>query len=62
MEPDTAFKPWPTPEREVPGLRRRSWWFYAGISLAVVLAIAGLAFVALILVVATSLSHGGNNK
>jgi hypothetical protein len=62
MKSDTAFKPWPTPEREVPGLRRRSWWFYAGITLAVVLAIAGLAFVAFIILVAISLSQWGNNK
>jgi hypothetical protein len=62
MEPDHAFKPWPTPERELPRARRRTWWSYAGVTLAVVLAIAGLALVAFIILVAISLSQWGNNK
>jgi hypothetical protein len=62
METQSAFKPYPAPERQVPGLRRRSWWFYAGITVAVVLAIAGLAWVAFIFVVAVSSSTAGTNK
>jgi hypothetical protein len=62
MDPDHAFKPWPTPERIVPGLRRRSWLFYAGVTLAVVVALAGLALVALIVMFAIGLSQWGSNK
>jgi hypothetical protein len=62
MDPDHAFKPWPDPEQVVPGVRRRSWLFYAGVTLVVVLAIAGLAVVAFIILLAIGLSQWGNNK
>jgi hypothetical protein len=62
MDPDHAFKPWPTPERVVPGLRHRSWLFYVGVTLAVVVALAGLALVAFVILAVIGLSRYGNNK
>jgi hypothetical protein len=62
MDPDHAFKPWPTPERVVPGQRRRSWWFYAAVAFVVVVAIAGLALVAFVILAVIGLSRWGNNK
>ena len=62
MQPDSAFKPYPAPEREVPGLRRRTWLYYTGVALAVLLVIAGLALLGLIILLAIGLSQYGNNK
>jgi len=62
MDPDDAFKPWPTPERIVPGLRHRSWAFYVAVSFVVAVGIAGLALVAFIILAVIGLSRYGSNK
>ena len=62
MQPDSAFKPYPAPERELPVQRRRSWLYYTGVALSVLLVIAGLALLAFIILFAIALSQYGNNK
>jgi len=64
MQPDSPFKPYPAPDRELPGTwhGRRPWWHFGATALAVVLVIAGLAIVAFIILFAIALSQFGNNK
>jgi hypothetical protein len=64
METDSAFKPYPAPERELPRTwhGRRPWWHVAGITLAIVLWVAGVAVVAYIVLFMVALSQMGNNK
>jgi hypothetical protein len=64
MEQDQAFKPWPTPERELPKTwhGRRPWWHYAGITLAIVLWLAGVAIVAFFVLMMVLFAQMGSNK
>lgn len=74
MEPDNALDPWAVPEhatRRLPRAtrqflraqrQRRPWWVYAGTTLVIVLWLAGVALVALIVLVMIGLSQWGNNK
>ena len=64
METDSAFKPFPAPESELPRTwhGRRPWWHVAGITVAIVLWVAGLALVAFIVFFMVALSQIGSNK
>jgi hypothetical protein len=43
-------------------VRRRSWWQVAGVVLAVVLAIAGLAAIGLLVLFVVAMNNMGSNK
>lgn len=64
MATEPAFKPYPAPERELPRTwhGRRPWWRYAGITLVILLWLAGLALVAFIVLFFVALSQFGSNK
>jgi hypothetical protein len=63
MEPDTALKPWPNPETELPRTRhRRPFWVYAGITLVIVLWLAGVALVAFVVLMVVLFAQVGSNK
>jgi hypothetical protein len=67
MEHDNALDPWAVPDhvtRPLPRVQRprRPWWVYVGTTLVIVLWLAGVALVALIILVAISLNQWGNNK
>lgn len=64
METESAFKPYPAPERDLPKTwhGRRPWWQVAGITLAIVLWIAGVAMVAYFVLVMVLFAQAGSNK
>ena len=64
MEPDSAFTPYPAPERELPKTwhGRRPWWYVGGLTLAVVLWVAGVAIVAFFVLMMVLFAQIGSNK
>jgi hypothetical protein len=64
VEQDQAFKPYPAPERELPRTwhGRRPWWHVAGITLAIVLWVAGVALVAFVVLMMVLFAQVGSNK
>lgn len=64
METDGAFKPYPAPERELPRTwhGRRPWWHVGGITLAIVLWLAGVAIVAFFVLMMVLFAQVGSNK
>lgn len=62
VPPDQPFQPWPAPGPVVVQRQPRPWWHYVGITVAIVLWLAGVALVAFIVLMMVLLAQVGSNK